>query len=998
MAFQSDDREPPVCASAAVVSRSSHAHDGVAGAVADALVSSERELHERALEFVAAAAYRASRVAETAPTVAMTSMSFVLAVGNQEPGVLAAGFECGVLQDCLTAAHAELPQRQRTASQKAALSSVCTVLETLPAALLDEGSCRKAASLLLSRAIDSEADISTRVHALGSLASLLEGGDAYRTGGEDGAAAEYVRLCEALLDVLSTDAQTSKQLHGRCVAALLVVLRCRPWQLPLDLAAFEADALPRSPAQYAEWVQILHEGFRHILDLAGCEGLQLPMHLGSHHLAVLLRRLDLEEDAARSAATAGSKGAAASAAPAALDGLRSLLRSQLLPTASETGAPDVPVIEEAHGGGTASAGRLVELTARCSRDGGWQLHDTAAHVLRAIGLSEAEHRSLAPSLLAKASAAGPLHRAVALALLAHCAHAAPRAVLHVVPSEWAEGEVDAALSRGGEASTCVDPLMRMLGAALRQGSTCKRNVRWLTERAASTLRAGAVEATVEAALAYPLPLAQAVLAHALDRLQQDARDDLSSACVLMRALGEAAHRTAARLWTEVRSELRRRAAARHEAEGKREEDEYDYMLAESEAAALEEEVASEARARLEHDPAFRLLPMVRACAVDQAAPVPLRAAAMSALGRYAATHSSAATELLPVALALARPEERLAMRVSATAVFGSIVAVAPSLTEPHVGVVLHGALEAAAPSCAPLRSCAHAVLVDLLQSRKLIASCELPRLLPFLLDAGLGSRTLACVQRLIQHEGPLRWTRLLYGSLMQLCPTCPSDDVAAILRHLVPATLGAARQQDIAQLGEALCSQLATEAALALATASAKGSSPRLMNNLARVFAAWPPSDRGLIALHRALGGDAREDTADGGDSALLAVCRDDESMHACLTMFAHKARATHLKGTIIDAICALLGSSDSDEYSTRKPFSRRLSSRAGEEADDGSTEAARHEDRAAAERRARDSIARLKASQDLYTNAKLPQLGTIITAAEQPAAAPKTFKRARGS
>ena len=379
---------------------------------------------------------------------------------------------------------------------------------------------------------------------------------------------------------------------------------------------------------------------------------------------------------------------------------------------------------------------------------------------------------------------------------------------------------------------------------------------------------------------------------------------------------------------------------------------------------------------------------MRACAMDRATPIKLRAAAASALGRYASTHHSVAAEVLPAILALAQPDQPLALRLSATAVFGSVVPRVPSLTEPHVASVLHRALLDKGEEQTPLRACAHAVLADLLQARKLILSSELPLLLPFVLDEALGESTLACVHRLMTHEGPLRWTRLLHGSVVQLCPTSAPEEFASMLQHLVPATIGSARLQDVAQLGEALCSQLAAEAALCLATASAEDSAAQMLHNLAHLFAAWPPSDRGLVALHRALGGEGESNASGGGatgGSALLSASRDDVAVHRCLLAHVHKAHAKHLKGSTVDAIAALLGKLDPEQPAASKGPSRR---RAADEGADGelSASASKLKQRALAEQRARDALARLKSSEELYVSASLPELGQ--TRAPPPAAA----------
>ena len=557
--------EQATCASILrLVSRSALVHEGVAGAVADGLCG-DRQSH--ALELLSMTAHRMARVAADEPAAAMACMGLLQVVGNREPGVLAAGFECRVMHECFAAASAALPARQQAAAGRVALSFVGAVLEALPTTLLDEGSRRQAADLLLVRSTDGEANINTRAHALGSLATLLEGGGVFRAEGE--AAAEYVKLCEALLDMLATDARASKQLRSRCVAALDVALRCNPWESTLDLAALEADALPSSlPQPYCAWLRAVHESFETVLDAAAeLHQLLLTMRLGAHHLSMLLRRLLVEADAAEALKSEGgakSASAATAAPPSALAGLRAVLRTQL----------------HVDDNGVAScfascACRLVELAHGCSAD-------ECARLIRAIGLSEQEHREITPALLAEAASSAPHHRMAALSLLAHCAHCAPRAVIgSALTLGWIEREADTALTRAAEADAGLEPLeplMRLMASALQLGATCQHNLCWLRERAATAMRAGALEATAEAVFSYPLPLAQAVMVTTLDELHRDARGDVDVACVLVRTLGEAAQRAARPLWAETRSELRRQST-RQQVEGEREEgDEYDYMV------------------------------------------------------------------------------------------------------------------------------------------------------------------------------------------------------------------------------------------------------------------------------------------------------------------------------------------------------------------------------------------------------------------------------------
>ncbi|KAL1511551.1 hypothetical protein AB1Y20_006345 [Prymnesium parvum] len=259
-------------------------------------------------------------------------------------------------------------------------------------------------------------------------------------------------------------------------------------------------------------------------------------------------------------------------------------------------------------------------------------------------------------------------------------------------------------------------------------------------------------------------------------------------------------------------------------------------------------------------------------------------------------------------------------------------------------------------SCRPtaelkLSRCAHTVLADLCATRKLHPARELPKLLPFVADKDLGSATSACLRR----EGPIRWPRLLYLSALQLCPHLPTAELRATLGALLPEFLSSARQQELAQVGDALASQLGEAAAVAL-SASSGG---LLLHNLAALLAAWPPTDRGLLALLRALGGGGGRGGAEGGDAPpppLLAIARADRSLHS--TLASHACARPQLRGSVVDEIAQLLGA---------KPRSAATT--------DTTARDSRADDRSQLESSARSTLGALREAKALYVTVKLPEL-----------------------
>lgn len=73
-----------------------------------------------------------------------------------------------------------------------------------------------------------------------------------------------------------------------------------------------------------------------------------------------------------------------------------------------------------------------------------------------------------------------------------------------------------------------------------------------------------------------------------------------------------------------------------------------------------------------------------------------------------------------------------------------------------------------------------------------------------------------------------------------------SRDMQTMLSPLVPELLSTSRVVELAQVGDALSSQLHEAASLAIAR-----SEYTLRHNLGALLAVWPPTDRGLVSLLR---------------------------------------------------------------------------------------------------------------------------------------------------
>ena len=206
------------------------------------------------------------------------------------------------------------------------------------------------------------------------------------------------------------------------------------------------------------------------------------------------------------------------------------------------------------------------------------------------------------------------------------------------------------------------------------------------------------------------------------------------------------------------------------------DDEYDYMMAEAEAAAEEEAVSGLVMHRLSREPLQLCMPLAMSAATHEGSPEAVRIAAVRALGRFMHCNEGSAEHAMPMLVDLASgrgttgqaglgqaglgaapsqegeaDEPRMAqaqctgLRCAATLVFSSLVPAFPALAEPHVPRGLRDALRREQPT--ELRVAALSALSDLLIRRKLQASTELPGVLPLLTDNAdeLSSRASTCI-------------------------------------------------------------------------------------------------------------------------------------------------------------------------------------------------------------------------------------------------------------
>ena len=781
---------------AMLMSRGPRLHEACAGATADTLKADAGA--GSALSLLAAAS-RQMRYAAVAsqPAAAVQGLQFLVEVGRRCPLTLAAGLDCGGVADLLGETIQTLHAKPAATAKKLALEFMGGLLQALPVQLLDQSSLQQAAQALLARAADGAVDATGRAHALQQLGALLP----LRVWPESEPSG-FVASSVALLEMLP-------EAGGRIMTALcqtiVATFENNPWRLPLDLRSLErskegAAEQPPVPAGYVEWLRAVADRFQTLaaaLEANGAQPLLDYLHqsapLSTECLSLLVARA-LEAERSDGSTNAAEAGGVAQ--------LRSLLRAQLL--------DGVGACERDDDGGAWRLSRLVVI-----QQGGPALCDA---LLGALGLSHPQMAGLAPSLRDLACGAGDVRdvpaaeeeRIAALELLAAAAKLQPEAVHPAASLGWTQHEAALAIEAGAVATRRVAPLLRLMAALVAARGSTQQVALFLCRHGVRCARMGAVVPTVAAIYeaAHPPVMVRTAMARLLSELSRgsDAGDE-ADGVLLMGALAEAARHSAAALRRESSAAVTSRSLAPQPGSSAAAVDEYDYMLEEEEKARREEQASSLLLARLRDDDACGAMPMVARVATNAAAAPALRAAATSALARFAHLHHTFAEEQLPTVLRLTAESEPLAVRCRATLLFASLVPLMPAQAEPHLPAVLHEPLHGEQP--AALRHAANLGLTGLVDARLVQSAAQLPHLLPCLQFEELHVRTMQCISRLVQHEGASGWPRLLYASLLQLCPHTPVEAFASLLPHLLPGTVGGARPQELSTCAEALVSQLA---------------------------------------------------------------------------------------------------------------------------------------------------------------------------------------------
>ena len=854
-------------------------HEACAGATADTLKADAGALSALSLLAAASRHMRYAAVASQ-PAAAVHGLQFLVEVGRRCPLTLAAGLDCGGVDfSWVRTLHA----KPAATAKKLTVEFMGGLLQALPVQLLDQSSLQQAAQALLARAADGAVDATGRAHALHQLGSLLP----LRVWPESESSG-FVASAVALLDMLP-------EAGGRIMAALcqtiVAVFENNPWRLPLNLRSLErskngAAEQPPVPAEYKAWLRAVADRFQTLVVALEANGAQ-PLLDYLHHSAPLSTECLslLVAQALQADRWDGTNAESSSVAQ-----LRLLLRAQLL--------DGVGVGERNDDGGAWRLSRLVVI-----QQGGPAMCDS---LLGALGLTRPQMASLAPSLRDLACGAGDLRdipaakgeRIAALELLAAAAKLQPEAVQPAASLGWTQREAVLAIDGGAIATRRVAPLLRLMAALVAARGSTQEVALFLCRHGVRCARMGAVVPTVAAIYeaAHPPAMVRTAMARLLGELSRgnDAGDE-ADGVLLMGAFAEAARHSAAALRRESSAAVTSRSFAPQPGSLTAAVDEYDYMLEEQETARREEQASSLLLTRLREDDVCGAMPMIARVAETTVTAPMLRAAAVSALARFAHLHHTFAEEQLPTVLRLTADSEPLAVRCRATLLFASLVPLMPAQAEPHLPAVLHDPLHGEQP--AALRHAANLGLTGLVDARLVQSAAQLPHLLPCLRFEELHVRTMQSISRLVQYEGASGWPRLLYASLLQLCPHTPVEAFASLLPHLLPGTVGGARPQELSTCAEALISQLA-EAALH----HAGGKAAAFCINISNVFSAWPPSDRSLNATLRALSGS-------GSISPLLIFCRRRRGavVRRALVSHVQRARAKQLKGTSLDALARLL-------------------------------------------------------------------------------------------
>ena len=972
-------------------------------ASADALASALRsDATPLCLELLSQAAVA---LVQEAPDAVASLLNFFLAAARTCPLAIAAGLDSGELFNASTMHSFEkLPGALRTSAVKASLDLMCVVAEQgLPSSMLRSRSVHHLAQILVERAVDHALDIPSRSHAATRAVALIEATSPWSPpqdeltehhkctedddDDDDQRLREeaYMRCTELMLSALPRTLSASRPLATRLLHALTATISANPWRHSSFIdqrVRFGSDiAATGDPrAQQQRWSQLLGEHFDNILHAIEAPtqpivGLLKSATYDFASFRVMLRRLEPFAKESRrdgmSGAAAGRAGGGSAPAPTG--------RAQDPSGTSRAGAL-VQVIraqcllDEHQGSPSAAATRLLDIIASNKITPG-----EADALLHAMFAPPSD-----PPRIIESIASAALRSPAALTLLARAATRLPDVVHRLMPLDVALHELEAALgaSQTLRTSCRVASLVDLSTSALR--CVCKdteKHFAFMATHALPVVLAGAGSQWLSAVFAHPLDKARTTLPQLVNALWARVVSGQPHATVtLMDFLACASTRVAIAIHEHLRAEHRsRRAHLGAAASTVSETDEYDYMMEEAEAAAEEDELSETLLAQLRSDPIFSTVPAVLACAHSEQEVTSARVSATRALGRIMHAHEFFAQSLLKDLVTLSAHEQPEELRCASVLVGASLLVAFPAHAEQSAKEMLRLSLDALeAPS---LRRVALNALIDLILSRRLQPTQELPHVLRVLTDDddALFPAVMACIDQLSTTEGTARWSRLLHSSLLKLCATLPPVRFMKLLPSLVPSTLASARPQELEPLAVALVGHLVDAAQRNGHEERAHDggdatSNEQLCRNLAHMIGAWPPADKSLVALQQAL--------RRGGAGGVLGVCKGDDTVRRALQLHVQRARSK-LSGTVLDEVSGMLSGaalraaqacdgSDDDNGECdghkprlhRPPVRREIGSMPPDEVP-AEEEAAR----------ASDAVAALRAKRPLYDSTRLPSL-----------------------
>ena len=973
-----------------VLSTSTLVHEPVADTLAEELrAGGERAASALSVLSSAMAHFDAEAVQKTTPFVLL---NFILMQATRAPLAIAAGIDAGLVwvgwAAVLTSATPKAP------AQRLAVELAVTLVGALPAEALAPRTTRCLAGLLSLHACDESADLPSRSHACSQLIELLDSREPWlRDGSELQTAtvaqqASHAEITSSMLSALPQAIAASRPLSSKLLHALGALLT----------AAGSADEATQ---------ELLNDHFGVLLDAMGavevdgthpllCALKALPLGSGPlHHLVRWLsdsrqaQKYDHRHGDAQTARAFGNQDAAFS----------SLVRSQLVPPEDESMSSSASM--------ASAATRLVQLCNANQCDA-----DEIDVCLSCVCLSAVDARQAVVAALVKrvtppTSEGENGDAAVSLSILARAARFAPEAFAKCMPLTQLQQALEAAVagvpSSFDAGAGRAAPLMQLVAIALRHLGGSGGLLRFLTAHGARMALADVrtVKPLMEALFSFPGPLAQAALPHILESLHAVVAATATDGGIvaLLSVIAAASPHVVRAIHSQLLTE--QEAQRRERGTGSSATDEGDYMMEEAEEAADEDVISRRLLEVLGADVVHGCMPFAQAAALDCAAACSTRVAAVKALGRMMHSHEQMAERALPSLIELASARAPVAVRQQATLVFASMLISFPALTEGYSPRVLGANMAESEPLL--LRRVTLGVLSDLLSHRKLKPAGELPQILPLLVsEEVLSAPALNCVQRLATMEGPLRWPRLLLSSLLQLCVQTPALGLDALLSTLIPSTLDGARAQDLEALGDSLVGHLVDAAALHAAQGATSG-----VHNLAQLLGAWPPSDKALGSLHKALGGGAASAPAKPSTRtcvALWAAASREPAVRRALQSVVVRSRSKHA-GPTLEAISMLLaecanGGDESDEeveVNERAPVRERNRRRTLAEAvsDGAGATAAR-----SAMDAARNAIGALRADRPLYAAVRLPALRhhDVPTQGRKPGGGSKSLDQASTS